>query len=56
MHQHTESINTPNNLAPRFPQSQNVARTMSSREIASVTGKRHDNVLRYAPPVQPSDE
>lgn len=46
MHQHAESINTPNNLAPRFPQSQNVARTMSSREIASVTGKRHDNVLR----------
>ncbi|AZP71731.1 Rha family transcriptional regulator [Pseudomonas poae] len=46
MHQHTESINSPNNLAPRFVQSQNVARTMSSREIASVTGKRHDNVLR----------
>lgn len=46
MHQHTESINTPNIPAPRFPQSQNVARTMSSREIASVTGKRHDNVLR----------
>ncbi|AZE90243.1 Rha family transcriptional regulator [Pseudomonas orientalis] len=46
MHQHTESINTPNNLAPRFSQSENVARTMSSREIANVTGKRHNNVKR----------
>lgn len=46
MHQHTESINSPNNLAPRFSQTQNVARTMSSREIANVTGKRHDNVKR----------
>lgn len=46
MHQHIESINSSTNLAPRFSQSENVARTMSSREIASVTGKRHDNVLR----------
>jgi phage regulator Rha-like protein len=39
-------VNTPNNLAPRFSQSENVARTMSSREIANVTGKRHNNVKR----------
>lgn len=39
-------VNTPNNLAPRFPQSENVAHTMSSREIAELTGKRHDNVKR----------
>ena len=39
-----QHINTPNNLAPRFPQSKTVARTMSSREIAELTGKRHDNV------------
>ena len=39
-------INSPNNPAPRFSQSENVARTMSSREIAKVTGKRHDNVKR----------
>lgn len=30
--------------APRFPQSQNVARTMSSREIADLVGSRHDKV------------
>lgn len=34
--------------APRFPQLQNVARKMSSREIAELTGKSHDNVLRDA--------
>ena len=46
MHQHTESINSPNNLAPRFSQSQNVARTMSSREISELLDARHDNVKR----------
>jgi phage regulator Rha-like protein len=45
MRQHTESINSPNNLAPRFPQSQNVARTMSSVEISELTRKMHKNVL-----------
>lgn len=39
-------INTPTNLAPRFPQSENVARKMSSQEIADLVGKRHDNVKR----------
>ena len=32
--------------APRFHHSQNVAATMSSREIAELTGKRHDHVMR----------
>lgn len=32
--------------APRFAIGENVARTMSSREIANVTGKRHANVKR----------
>lgn len=40
-------INPPANVATRFRDSENVSRTtMSSREIASVTGKRHDNVKR----------
>lgn len=30
--------------APRFPQSSNVSRTMSSREIADLVGSRHDKV------------
>lgn len=38
------NLNT-NAAAPRFQVAQNVARTMSSREIAELTGKRHDNVL-----------
>ncbi|WP_025856083.1 Rha family transcriptional regulator [Pseudomonas sp. CHM02] len=39
-------VNTPANPAPRFSQSENVARTMSSREIANLTGKRHPDVKR----------
>lgn len=37
-----------NQAAPRFALSENVARnvTMGSREIAELTGKRHDNVIR----------
>jgi hypothetical protein len=38
-------INSTTNLAPRFSQSENVARTMSSREIAKLTGKAHKHVL-----------
>lgn len=45
MHSHQTLINTPE-AAPRFHVQQNVARTMSSREIANVTGKRHNNVKR----------
>ncbi|VVN22794.1 hypothetical protein PS682_04487 [Pseudomonas fluorescens] len=45
MHQANQTINSPNNLAPRFSQSENVARTMSSREIAKLTGKAHKHVL-----------
>ena len=32
--------------APRFHVAQNVARTMSSREMSELTGKRHDSVKR----------
>lgn len=38
--------NTVFNLAPRFPTNENVARTMSSREIAEVVSSRHDSVKR----------
>lgn len=31
--------------APRFASAENVAHTMTSREIAELTGKRHDNVI-----------
>lgn len=34
MHQHTESINSPNNLAPRFSQSENVARFREGKVYA----------------------
>lgn len=41
------SSNTTANVATRFANSENVSRTtMSSREIANVTGKRHANVKR----------
>lgn len=41
------SVNSQTNVATRFVNSENVSRTtMSSREIASVTGKRHANVKR----------
>lgn len=40
-------VNTPSRVATRFADSENVSRTtMSSREIANVTGKRHANVKR----------
>lgn len=45
MHTHHE----PRNIigtAPRFPIAQNVARRMSSRELAELTGKLHKNVKR----------
>ena len=32
--------------APRFHHSQNVAATMSSREIAELVGSRHSDVMR----------
>lgn len=46
MRMHQAVSNKVFNPAPRFPTSDNVARTMSSREIANVTGKRHANVKR----------
>lgn len=45
MQSQPNSSNTPTNIAPRFHDSQNVARTMSSVEIAELTGKLHKNVL-----------
>ncbi|KTC33741.1 phage antirepressor protein [Pseudomonas sp. ABAC61] len=45
MQSQPNSSNTPTNTAPRFQSSQNVARTMSSVEIAELTGKLHKNVL-----------
>lgn len=47
MHHPTETINTPINSAPRFSIAENVARkTMSTREIAELTGKAHFHVKR----------
>nr|WP_284400294.1 Rha family transcriptional regulator [Pseudomonas putida]HDS0972375.1 Rha family transcriptional regulator [Pseudomonas putida] len=42
----TPSVQPISLLAPQNANHDSVARTMSSREIASVTGKRHDNVKR----------
>jgi len=47
MQSQPNSGNTPTSVATRFSNSENVSRTtMSSREIANITGKRHDNVKR----------
>ena len=47
MQSQPNSSNTPNHVATRFVDSEKVSRTtMSSREIANVTGKRHANVKR----------
>ncbi|SNY42212.1 Phage regulatory protein Rha (Phage_pRha) [Pseudomonas sp. LAMO17WK12:I6] len=47
MHQSIQTINTPASVATRFSNSENVSRTtMSSREIADLTGKRHPDVKR----------
>nr|WP_241668685.1 Rha family transcriptional regulator [Pseudomonas sp. Sample_16] len=47
MQSQPNSSNTSTNVATRFVNSENVSRTtMSSREIANVTGKRHANVKR----------
>ena len=47
MNNQISHVNTPTNVATRFVNSENVSRTtMSSREIANVTGKRHANVKR----------
>lgn len=47
MHHPTETINTPIKSAPRFSIAENVARkTMSTREIAELTGKAHFHVKR----------
>ncbi len=48
MNTQSNLVNTPNNLAPRFLQSQNVARevSMSSSDIADLTGKLHAHVIR----------
>ncbi|QXE10681.1 MULTISPECIES: Rha family transcriptional regulator [Pseudomonas] len=47
MQSHPQFSNTPTNVATRFSSSENVSRTtMSSREIAELTGKRHPDVKR----------
>lgn len=46
MHMQTPSVQALQRVAPQNDRRDSVARTMSSREIASVTGKRHDNVKR----------
>ena len=44
MHHHSQASNMPS--APRFATSENVAATMSSREIAELVGSRHADVMR----------
>lgn len=44
MHTRTTDVQALKNPAPRNSSFENVARTMSSREISNLTGKRHDNV------------
>ncbi|KAA8555147.1 Rha family transcriptional regulator [Pseudomonas marginalis] len=44
MHTSNTDVQALNNPAPRFAISENVARTMSSREIADLVGSRHDKV------------
>lgn len=46
MHTQQSHVQALNNPAPHFANHGNVARTMSSREIASLTGKRHPDVKR----------
>ena len=45
MHTSHIDVQALNNPAPRFLQSQNVARTMSSREIADLVEARHNDVI-----------
>ena len=67
MHHHTELINSPNNPAPRFSQSENVARgvSMSSLELVEfINSKRkdgeprltHKNLIAKVPRVLGSDQ
>jgi len=44
MHMQTQSVQALSWAAPQNANHASVARTMSSREIAELTGKRHDNV------------
>lgn len=46
MHMQTQSVQALSRAAPQNANHDFVARTMSSREIANVTGKRHANVKR----------
>lgn len=48
MHQSIQTINTPASVATQFGNGENVSRTvtMSSSEIAELTGKQHKHVIR----------